>query len=44
MTDCTVKKQKVSNVAEKNNTESVFMRKKISKKCSPSATDDESEN
>ena len=39
-----IKKQKVSNVTEKNNTESVFMRKKISKECSPSATDDESEN
>ena len=44
ITDCTVKKQKVSNVAEKNNTESVFMRKKISKECSLSATDNELEN
>ena len=44
MTDCTVKKQKVSNITEKNNTESVFIRKKISKECSLSATDDKSEN
>ena len=44
MTDCTVKKQKVSNVVEKNDTESVFIRKKISKECSSSATDNESEN
>ena len=44
MTDCTVKKQKVSNVIKKNNTESVLMRKKINKECSLSATDDESEN
>ena len=44
MTDCTIKKQKVSNVAEKNNTESVSTRKKISKRCSFSAINDESEN
>ena len=44
MTDCTVKKQEVSNITEKNNTESVFMRKKISKKCSFSATDNELKN
>ena len=44
ITDCTVKKQNVSNVIEKNNTESVFTKKKISKKCRFSATDDKSEN
>ena len=38
------KKQNVSNVAEKNDTESVFMRKMISKEHSLSATDDKSEN
>ena len=44
MTDCTVKKQKVSNVAEKNNTKSVFMKKKISKECSFSAINYELKN
>ena len=44
ITNCTVKKQKVSNIAEKNNTESVFTKKKINKKYSSSATDDELEN
>ena len=39
-----IKKQKISNVAEKNDTESVFMRKKISKECSFSATDNELKN
>ena len=39
-----IKKQKVSNVAEKNNTESVFMRKKINKEHSFSATDDKLKN
>ena len=42
--DCTAKKQNVSNVAEKNDTESVFIRKKVNKKYRLSATDDESEN
>ena len=42
--NCMIKKQKVSNVAEKDDTESVFMRKKISKECSSSVTDNESEN
>ena len=44
MTDCTVKKQKVSNITEKNDTESVSIKKKINKECSFSATDNESEN
>ena len=44
MTDCTAKKQNVSNIVKKNNTESVFMKKKISKECSFSATNNESEN
>ena len=44
MMNCITKKQKVSNIAEKNDTESVFMKKKISKKCSPFATDDELKN
>ena len=39
-----IKKQKVSNIVKKNDTESVFMRKKINKECSLSATDNESEN
>ena len=38
------KKQNISNVIEKNNTESVFIKKKISKKYRFSATDNESEN
>ena len=42
--NCMIKKQKVSNIAEKNDTESVLIRKKISKKYSLSATDNESEN
>ena len=44
ITNRMTKIQNVSNVAEKNNTESVFTRKKISKKCRFSTTDDESEN
>ena len=40
----TAKKQNVSNIAEKNNTESVFIRKKINKKYRLSATDNESRN
>ena len=32
MMNCMTKKQNVSNVAEKNDTESVTMRKKVSKK------------
>ena len=32
MTDCMTKTQDVSNVTEKNDTESVFIRKKVSKK------------
>ena len=44
MTDCIIKKQNVSNIAEKNNTESVFMRKKADKECSFSAINNESEN
>ena len=39
-----IKKQKVSNIVKKNDTESVFIRKKISKEYSPSATDNELEN
>ena len=33
VTDCMAKKQDISNIAEKNNTESVFTRKKTCKKC-----------
>ena len=44
MIDYMTKKQNISNVIEKNNTESVFTRKKISKKCRFSATDNKSEN
>ena len=44
ITDCMTKKQNVSNVTEKNNTESVFTKKKISKKHRSSVTEDESEN
>ena len=44
MTDCTAKKQNVSNVAEKNNTESVSTRKKTSKRYRSSAINDKSEN
>ena len=42
--NCTVKKQNVSNIAEKNNTESVFIRKKINKEYSFSAINNELEN
>ena len=42
--NCTAKKQNVSNIVKKNNTESVFTKKKISKKYRFSATDNESEN
>ena len=44
ITDYIVKKQDVSNIAEKNNTESVFIKKKISKKYRLFATDNKSEN
>ena len=44
MMDYMIKKQKVSNIVKKNYTESVFRRKKISKECRPSVTDNESEN
>ena len=44
VTDCITKKQNVSNVAEKNNTESVTMRKKVSKKWRFSATNNELKN
>ena len=42
--NCTIKKQNVSNVIKKNNTESVFTRKKISKKCRFSTTDNKLRN
>ena len=44
MMNCMIKKQEVSNVVEKDDTESVFTKKKVSKECSFSATDNESEN
>ena len=44
MMNCTTKTQNVSNIAEKNNTESVFTKKKISKKYRSSATDDKLKN
>ena len=44
ITDYTTKKQNVSNIAEKNNTELVFIKKKINKTYRPSATNNESEN
>ena len=46
MTDCTVKKQNVSNIAEKNNIKSVIKKKKIEKKYKSSFNDniDDSEN
>ena len=37
--DCTVKKQKISNIVEKNNTESVIKRKKAVKKHRSSSAD-----
>ena len=40
MLDCMTKKQNVSNVAEKNDTESVIKRKKAVKKCRSSSVND----
>ena len=42
--NCTAKKQNVCNVIKKNNTESVFIKKKINKKYKFSTTDNELEN
>ena len=46
MTDCTVKKQNISNIIEKNNIKSVIKRKKIVKKHKSFSADntDNSEN